>query len=104
MEGFVKDGAANAEQSAEVERVTAFVMKAIENDVRGIAQLMGGKRDEELFGQTEFELRDKILRLASHALEATVNDRKKGGTRAVACPAPTAVGMPASSSGGRRRS
>ena len=104
MEGSQKDRQNDAEHSTEVERVIALMMKAIEGDIRRIAEAVVLKRDDELLGRGEFELRDKVLGLASHMLEATVNDRKKGGTKAAARPALTAARTPASSGGERKRS
>jgi len=104
MEGLRRDQGCGVEESTEVERVLAFVMKAIENDVRRIAEAVVLKRDDELLGPGEFELRDKMLRMACHVLEATVNDRKKGGTKGAARSAPTAAKTPVSWSGEARRS
>ena len=87
------------DQSTEVQRVIALVMKAIEGDVRRIAEALVLKRDDELLGPGEFDLRSKVLGLACHMLEATVNDRKEGGTRAPARSVPTAAKTPASWSG-----
>jgi len=101
MEDFRTGAQLAGEQSTEVERVKGFVMKAIEADVTEIARLMVSKGDGELFGKTEFELRDLIHRLGSHALEATVHDRKKGGTKAAAWLAQTATAQPVLSSGGQ---
>ena len=91
------------EQSAEVERVIALVMKAIEGDVRRIAEAMALKRDDQLLGPGEFDLRNKVLGMARHMLEATVNDRKKGGIKAPARLVRTAAKTPASLGGGTRR-
>jgi hypothetical protein len=104
MEGLRRDQECDAGESTEVERVIAFVMKAIKNDVRRIAEAVVLKRDDELLGRGEFGLRDKMLRMACHVLEATVNDRKKGGIKAPARSVPTATKTPASSSGEARRS
>jgi hypothetical protein len=91
-------------QSAEVERVIGLVMKAIEGDVRRVAEAMVTKRDDQLLGPGEFDLRNKMLGMARHIVEATVNDRKKGGIKVPARSARTAVKAPVSSSGGTRRS
>lgn len=81
MEDLRKSTIYEDEQSPEVERVIAFVMKAIEGDVRRIAEALVLKRDDQLLGPGEFDLRSKILGMASHIMEATVNDRKKGGIK-----------------------
>jgi hypothetical protein len=104
MEDLLAAAVCEADQSAEVERVVALVMKAIAGDVRRIAEAMVLKRDDQLLGPGEFELRNKVLGMARHIVEATVNDRKKGGTKVPARPVPTAAKTPASSNGGTRRS
>lgn len=100
MEDLRTTGAGETESSTEVERVVALVMKAIERDIRGIAEAVVLKRDDELLGPGEFELREKALGMACRILEATVNDRKKGGTKVAASSAPTVAKTPASSDGG----
>ena len=92
------------EELTEVQRVHDVVLKAMDKEIWQIAELMVGKRDDQLFGETEFALRDKVLRMGAQALEATVNDRKKGGTKVPARSVRTAAKTPASSSGGTRRS
>lgn len=104
MEDLLAAAVCESDQSAEVERLIALVMKAIEGDVRRIAEAMVLKRDDQLLGPGEFDLRNKVLGMARHIVEATVNDRKKGGTKVPARSVPTAAKTPASSSGGTRRS
>ena len=104
MEDLLKTTACEADESTEVERVIALVMKAIEGDVRRIAEAMVLKRDDQLLGPGEFDLRNKVLGMARHIVEATVNDRKKGGTKVPARSVPTVAKTPALSSGGPRRS
>ena len=96
--------ACETDQSTEVERVIALVMKAIEGDVRRIAEAMVLKRDDQLLGPGEFDLRNKVLGMARHMVEATVNDRKKGGIKVPARSVRSVAKTPASSSGGTRRS
>ena len=96
--------AGEANQSTEVDRIVELVMKAIEGDVRRIAEAMVLKRDDQLLGPGEFDLRNKVLGMARHIVEATVNDRKKGGIKVPARSVRTAVKTPASSSGGTKRS
>ena len=57
--------------------------------------------DGEYFGETEFVLRDKVLRMGAQALEATINDRKKGGTKAAVPSARSAAKTRVLSAGGR---
>ena len=89
------------EELAEVQRVHDVLSKAMDREIWQIAELMVGKRDDQLFGETEFTLRDKVLRMGAQALQATVNDRKKGGTKAAALSAQIAAATHVSSAGGR---
>ena len=104
MEGLQTAVACEADQSTEVERVVALVMKAIEGDVRRIAEAMVLKPDDQLLGPGEFDLRNKVLGMARHMLEATINDRKKGGIKVPVRYVPGVAKTPASSSGETRRS
>lgn len=104
MDDLRTNAACEAEQSTEVDRIVELVTKAIQGDVRRFAETLVTKRDDELLGPGEFDLRDRVLGMARHMVEATVNDRKKGGTKVPARSAPTAAKTPASSSGEARRS
>lgn len=101
MEGSHTVDGMTPEELTEVQRIHDVVLKALDKDIWQVAQLMATKRDDQLFGETEFQLRDKALQMGAKALEATVNDRKKRGTKAAAWSAPIAVKMPVSSAGGR---
>ena len=46
-----------------------------------MAEFVLTRQDDQLFGETEFTLREKALRMGAQALEATVNDRKEGVPR-----------------------
>jgi len=81
-------------QEAEVERVKAILLQAIEGELQQMAELFVSKKDHELFGRTEFQLRDLVLQAGSRAMEAVLEDRKKGGTKAAAWSARNAKGMP----------
>lgn len=103
MEGLQSSTVEDQARQAEVERVKELVMQAVVGDVEQIAELFVSKKDHELFGRTEFQLRDILLSLGTRAVEAVLEDRKKGGTKAAAPPARRAAAMPASSIGGRGR-
>jgi hypothetical protein len=89
------------EELAEVQRIHDVLSKAMDREIWRIANLMVGKRDDQLFGETEFTLREAALRMGAQALQATVNDRKKRGIKAAASSAPTAARTPVSLAGGR---
>ena len=73
-----------SEELAERQRIHDLVATVMDQEAWRIADLFVGKRDDQLFGKTEFALRDIVHRVGAMVLEATVNDRKKGGTKAVA--------------------
>ena len=92
-----------SEEFAEVQRIHDVLLKAMDREIWQIAELMVGKRDDQLFGETEFALRDKVLRMGAQALEATIDDRKKGGTKAAVPSAPIAARTRVLSAGERGR-
>jgi len=66
---------------AEVQRVKEIFLQAAEEEADRVARMLASKPDHELFGQTEFELRDAVHRVGARALERHANERaKKGGT------------------------
>ena len=88
------------EELAEVQRIHDVLLKAMGQEIWQIAELMVGKRDDQLFGETEFTLREKVLRMGAQALQATVDDRKKGGIKVAASSAPIAARTRVSLAGG----
>lgn len=68
--------------SDEAQRIYDRLRGAFDDELRRMAQLMAGKKDSELLGQTEFEIRDAVHRLGAQVLETAANERvKKGGLR-----------------------
>jgi len=104
MDGRRIEEGLTPEQLAEAQRHFEVMKKATEADLWRIACLMAGKADDQLFGRTEFEVRDQAMRIGAKAVETAVEGRKKGGTQGAASSAPSAERMLDSSSGGRRRS
>jgi hypothetical protein len=104
MEGSHTVDGMMPEEATEVQRIHDVVLKAIDKELWQLARFMASRRDDQLFGETEFVVRDKVLRMGAQALEATVNDRKKGGTKAAASSAQSAAKTHASSDGGGGRS
>jgi len=89
------------EELAEVQRIHDIMLKAVDKDIWQLAQFMVTRRDDQLFGETEFTVRDKALRMGAQALQATVNDRKKRATKAAVSFVPIATRTPDSSAGVR---
>jgi hypothetical protein len=88
------------EQRDEADRIKTRLLAAVEEEVQEIAELLASKPDAQLLGATEFQVRDHVHKIGARALEAALDERKGGGTRAPAPAARPAV-APASSSAGR---
>ena len=68
------------EQEAEAQRLAEIIGRKAQEEALRMARLLVSKSDAEVFGRTEYELRDSAHRVAAHALEAALRGRKKGGT------------------------
>jgi hypothetical protein len=68
------------EQARRAEQLLESLKASTEHDLRAIAELLASKPDSQLFGQTEFQLRDLAHRLGAKALQTAAEQRKKGGT------------------------
>ena len=67
------------ELNAEEQRIYELLGRVSEQELRRMAKLLAGKGDSELFGQTEFELRNRVHALGARALEAVAAERQKKG-------------------------
>jgi hypothetical protein len=68
------------DQARRAEELFDSLMAAAEHDLRDVAELLATKPDSQLFGATEFQLRDLVLRIGAKALQTAAEQRKKGGT------------------------
>jgi hypothetical protein len=73
--------ALTAEQEAEAQRLAEIIGRKAQEEALQMARILVSKSDAEIFGKTEYELRDSAHRVAAHALEAALQERKKGGTK-----------------------
>jgi hypothetical protein len=62
------------------EQIFQALRTGTEAELRGLAKLLAATPDERLFGRTEFEVRDRALRVGAKALTAALAARKKGAT------------------------
>jgi hypothetical protein len=69
------------EQEAEAQRLFEALQQPFLDEARRLARLLAAKPDNRLLGATEFEVRDRVHRLGAQALQAALDERKKGGTR-----------------------
>lgn len=67
------------EQQAEAERILERMRPVFEAEAKRIATLLASQDDAHLFGQTEYELRDRVHALGAAALEAAAAERSKKG-------------------------
>ena len=102
MEGLGLEELLSAEELAEAKRTYEVMKQATEGDLWRIACLLASKRDDQLFGRTEFEVRDEVHRIGAKAIETAANERKKRGTKVPASLVANATPTPVSSSGGKR--
>ena len=73
-----------AQREAEAQRLFEAPQRPSLDEARRLARLLAGKHDGQLLGKTEFEARDAAHRLGAQALQAALDGREKGGTRAPA--------------------
>lgn len=69
----------NEEQEAEAQRIYERLREAFDEELRTMARFMASKPNRELFGQTEFELRDRVHELGAQVLETAADERQKKG-------------------------
>ena len=69
----------NAEQEAEAERIYERLEAAFDQERLRMARLLASKGNHELFGQTEYELRDRVHELGARVLETAADERQKKG-------------------------
>ena len=70
-----------AEQEAEAQRLAKLAGQKVQEELLQMYRLMMSKVDGQLLGQTEFEMRDRVHKVAAHVIETALNERKKGGTK-----------------------
>jgi hypothetical protein len=69
------------EQEQQAQRLAEIILEKTKAEALAMARLLVSKKDHELLGATEFEVRQRVHQIGAHALETAVNQRKKGGTR-----------------------
>jgi hypothetical protein len=93
----------NPEQQAEAERIYQILKARTDDDLRQLAELLASKQDHEIFGRTEFEVRDRVHKIGAQAMETALAERKKRGTKDPAVAVPTAKKRPNSNAGKGKR-
>ena len=68
-----------------------------------LAELLASKQDHQIFGATEFEVRDRVHRIGAEAIQTALEERKKRGTKVPAAAARTAKKGQNSNAGRQKR-
>ena len=66
----------SAEQEQEAKLLEARIRLAVEGEISDLARLLVSKSEEELFGQTEFQVRDLVLRVGAQAFQEHLRGKK----------------------------
>jgi hypothetical protein len=90
------------EQEAQAEALVQRLRPAVDDELRALARLLVSKPEHELFGQTEFQVRDLVHRLGTKAYEVHLAE-KKTATAVPVSTAPPADRPPSTRTTGRRR-
>ena len=69
-----------AEQEVEAKILEDKIRAAIEKEVTAMARLLASREDKDLFGQTEFELRDLVLKIGAKAYGERLRGKKTATT------------------------
>jgi parvulin-like peptidyl-prolyl isomerase len=73
----------SAEQEADAQALAQRIGELAEEEFLQIARLLVSKPDREIFGETEFEIRDILLQAGAKALEERLRQKKTATTDAV---------------------
>lgn len=74
------DPSLTPEQVAEAERIFEVLQEASRDEQWRIAQLLASKRDDQIFGEAEYQVRDVVHRIGAVAIQTALQGRKKGAT------------------------
>ena len=69
------------EQESEAERIVDVVIGAARSEIRQMARMLASKPNAELFGATEFRIRETVHGIGIRAVEAALEERKKRGIK-----------------------
>jgi hypothetical protein len=90
------------ELEAQAQELVARLRPQAEEDLLALARLLVSKEDHDLFGETEFEVRDLVHRLGAKAYSAYLAGKKRG-TKVPASSARTASKTPSSTATATKR-
>jgi hypothetical protein len=73
----------SAEKEAEAQALAQRIRELADEEILQMARLLVSKPDREIFGDTEFELRDMVLKVGAKAIEEHLRQKKTATTDAV---------------------
>ena len=82
------------EQADEAERIRDILAAKSAVVVDYLSRLLASRANRELFGETEFLIRDAVHRLGAEGFDAAFAERKKRGTKVRVSSARSAKAMP----------
>jgi F420-0:gamma-glutamyl ligase len=65
-----------SEQEEQAKLLEAKIRLAVDQEIAGLARLLVSKSEHDLFGQTEFQVRDAVLRIGAQAYEEHLRQKK----------------------------
>jgi parvulin-like peptidyl-prolyl isomerase len=66
----------SAEQEREAKILEAKIQAAVQTELADLARLLVSKSDRDLFGSTEFQVRDIVLRVGAKAYAELLREKK----------------------------
>lgn len=69
-----------AEQELEAKALEGKIRVAVEREVTSLAQLLVSMGERDLFGKTEFEVRELVLKIGAKAYEERLREKKTATT------------------------
>ena len=66
----------SAEQEQEAKLLEARIRLAVDQEISDLARLLVSKSEKDLFGQTEFQVRDLVLRCGAQAFQEHLRGKK----------------------------
>jgi hypothetical protein len=64
------------EQEREAQELEARIRLVLDKEAKDLARLLVSKPDKDLFGATEFEVRERMLRIGAEAYEQVLRGKK----------------------------
>src|SRR5262249_4383354 len=68
----------SAEQEAEAQALAQRIRELTEEEILQIARLLVSKSERDIFGDTEFQVRDILIRAGAKAFEEHLRQKKNG--------------------------